>query len=417
MTATFHARNHVVGLSLLAAGLIAGETAMTAAEPPPAPAASFAEFDRRATAGEPLTVVFFGGSLTWGANASDPNRTSWRGLTGAYLRQRYPKAPFVFHDAAIGGTGSDLGLFRLDRDVLVQQPALVFLDFTVNDDAHGTDLEALATYEQILRELIGRGIPVVQVLLGGKWCFLEQYAPDTVPRRVAHLALAKAYGTAVADSYPVIQQSLVDGTVAAEAIWPFDSIHPDDPGYQLIFQAVRDAFDQAVRQAQVCQFPAAPLHPLLFANRQRLLLVDRQLPEGWQRTKTYRTSLWYDGLSSRWMDDVVRCESRDGHTPAPLTLEFDGTMVALFGEADENGLAFRAILDGTPLTHPKLAPEGIWTADTSRFGKGRLFIWRRLANNLPPGRHTLVIEPVPHADGRPGQLRLESLCVAGPKAD
>ncbi|MGB2998239.1 MAG: hypothetical protein WBC59_06340, partial [Phycisphaerae bacterium] len=31
---------------------------------------SFADFDRRAQQGERLNVVFFGASLTWGANAS-----------------------------------------------------------------------------------------------------------------------------------------------------------------------------------------------------------------------------------------------------------------------------------------------------------------------------------------------------------
>lgn len=36
-------------------------------------------------------------------------------------------------DAAIGGTGSQLGAFRLKRDVSRFHPDLVFLDFTVND--------------------------------------------------------------------------------------------------------------------------------------------------------------------------------------------------------------------------------------------------------------------------------------------
>ena len=35
----------------------------------PAAAASFVDFARRARAGESLEVVFFGASLTWGANA------------------------------------------------------------------------------------------------------------------------------------------------------------------------------------------------------------------------------------------------------------------------------------------------------------------------------------------------------------
>ena len=45
-------------------------------------AASFAEFDARARAGENLTVAYFGCSLMWSANASEPIETeTWRGHT------------------------------------------------------------------------------------------------------------------------------------------------------------------------------------------------------------------------------------------------------------------------------------------------------------------------------------------------
>ena len=45
-------------------------------------AASFAEFDAKARAGENLTVAYFGCSLMWSANASEPNETeTWRGHT------------------------------------------------------------------------------------------------------------------------------------------------------------------------------------------------------------------------------------------------------------------------------------------------------------------------------------------------
>ena len=33
----------------------------------------------------------------------------------------------------MGGTGSDLGVFRLQHDVLRQRPDLVFIEFAVND--------------------------------------------------------------------------------------------------------------------------------------------------------------------------------------------------------------------------------------------------------------------------------------------
>ena len=47
---------------------------------------------RRARAGERLNVVFFGASLTWAPNASDPNLTSYRGLVARRLEEAYPQA-------------------------------------------------------------------------------------------------------------------------------------------------------------------------------------------------------------------------------------------------------------------------------------------------------------------------------------
>lgn len=51
-------------LSALMGVVLLASTALAAEAKP----GSFAEFDRRAGAGEHLNVVFFGASLTWGAN-------------------------------------------------------------------------------------------------------------------------------------------------------------------------------------------------------------------------------------------------------------------------------------------------------------------------------------------------------------
>ncbi|MBL4700049.1 MAG: SGNH/GDSL hydrolase family protein, partial [Phycisphaeraceae bacterium] len=155
--------------------------------------ASFADFHKRAQAGETLHVVFFGGSLTWGANASDPNQTSYRAMMGKYLQQKYPKAHIINHDAAIGGTGSDLGIFRLQRDVLSHDPDLVFLDFTINDGITGSHDWKLKTYESLLQKMISQGIPVVQMMLSCYGQLGENYDLTKVPRYTSHLQLAKAY--------------------------------------------------------------------------------------------------------------------------------------------------------------------------------------------------------------------------------
>jgi len=378
---------------------------------------SFVEFDQRATQGDALSVVFFGGSLTWGANASDPQRTSYRGLMTEYLREKYPRAAFTFHDAAIGGTGSKLGIFRLERDVLSRKPNLVFLDFSANDGLGDKDPQSLDSYETLLREMIGRGIAVEQVFFGFKFNFGKQYRPDTLHRLIDHRTLAAAYHTAQGDLFPLLQGKLNDGSADIETLWAIDGAHPDDPGYQVFFEAARIGFEQAVAERRVCSVPDRPVFSANYMNRRRIRLAEQPLAAGWQAAKTYRTSLWFDGLSSRWMGDVVMCDSKAKKPIEPLTIQFSGTFVGLFGEANQNGLCFKASIDSKPILYrenAKTPPTEIWQANTHALGEGRLFIWRQLADNLPPGEHTLVMEPQLPEPGLPdGQLRIESICVAG----
>ena len=75
-----------------------------------------------------LTVGFFGGSITEGAGATSWDNTSWRALITKDLRKTYPEAEIKAVNAAVGGTGSDLGLYRLEHDLLKYEPNLILLN-------------------------------------------------------------------------------------------------------------------------------------------------------------------------------------------------------------------------------------------------------------------------------------------------
>ena len=106
------------------------------------------KFFQKLKCGEEATVAYFGGSITWGATATDPLKTSWRALLAKRLQREFPAARLVPVDAAIGGKGSDLGVFRMDRDVLPFRPDLTFVEFAVNDAQNPERLECM---EGILR--------------------------------------------------------------------------------------------------------------------------------------------------------------------------------------------------------------------------------------------------------------------------
>jgi hypothetical protein len=321
----------------------------------------------------------------------------------------------TFHDATIGGTGSQLGMFRLERDVLSPKPDLVFLDFTVNDGAEDTDIQSLASYERIVRELIANKAMVMPVLM-----MFRQHAekPDAAlpPRHLAHLKLADAYHLPAANTVPYVRGLVRKGT-GIHTLWPFDAAHPDDPGYRLFFEAVRDRYEQALLESATVKIPEETVFEDLYPKRTRSILVDKLLPEGWTRQKTYRTSLWFDGLASRWMGDVA-CASAT-NKPVALEVGFEGSMVGFFGE--RNGLTppVKIWIDGKPIPAPA-AKEGdfLWPMNTSRFapprkGSGNLFLWQVLARDLPDGKHKLRIEPVWEGADNDAELRIESICSAG----
>src|SRR4051794_5378254 len=71
-----------------------------------------------------VTIAYLGGSITEAKNG-------WRDQTFAWLQKQYPKVAFKQIDAAIGGTPSSLGAYRLNEHVLKYKPDLLFVEFAV----------------------------------------------------------------------------------------------------------------------------------------------------------------------------------------------------------------------------------------------------------------------------------------------
>lgn len=95
------------------------------------------------TAGASVKVAYLGGSIT--------AQAGWRPKTLAYFQKIYPTAKFTEINAAIGGTGSDLGVFRLKHDVLDGKPDLLFVEFATNDGG-APPLQIQKTMEGIVRQ-------------------------------------------------------------------------------------------------------------------------------------------------------------------------------------------------------------------------------------------------------------------------
>ena len=417
-------------MKLAIAAAIGATTLMLATTAPATP--SFEDFDRRAREGERLNVVFFGASLTWGANASDPQLTSYRALIGQRLEAAYPRAHFKFYDAAIGGTGSQLGVFRLQRDVLARRPDLVFLDFSANDDIYSANPETLASYESIVRRLIADGrAPVVIAIFPFLWNVAAGNT-DGMKRREAHLEIAKAYNVPAGDTITLAIERVKSKAITLDRMWPVDGVHPCDEGYGVFADAVWAAFQDGVKRGLVCAPPEKMLHaPTYMKNARVRVSALTPLPKGWRAGRPNVVSAYFDMLMSRWLDDETIAsrfqeaekagkKEKAAQEVGRLRARFSGEMVMLYGESTPASAKFRAWIDGRAVEHKPdkdSPPVDFWDAGAlAKMVKGNTFLATVIAEGLDGGvEHTLEIEPL-FQDETDQELRLESICVAGGEA-
>lgn len=108
---------------------------------------------RKLAAGEAVTIVAFGDSITNGGEASVPELIFWRRWV-TDLQAKYPRAKITAINGATGGDTTTRGLQRLQAKVIDEKPDLVLIGFGMND--HNRRGVALPEFERQLREMVTR---------------------------------------------------------------------------------------------------------------------------------------------------------------------------------------------------------------------------------------------------------------------
>lgn len=109
----------------------------------------------KAKAGEEMTVAFIGGSITQGAGAIPINTQCYAYKTYSRIKELCGGGDNVkYVKAGVGGTPSELGMIRFDRDVLRDgkvNPDIVVVEFAVNDAGDETNGHC---YESLVRKIM-----------------------------------------------------------------------------------------------------------------------------------------------------------------------------------------------------------------------------------------------------------------------
>lgn len=364
-------------------------------------------FHAKAEAGGPMRVAFLGGSIT--------AAKGWRVKTREFLQQRYPKAQVEEIFAAIPGTGSPLGVARLQRDVLAHHPDLLFVEFAVNDRAHES-----AWIERAMEGIVRK---LRQACPGADICFVYTLSKDMVTdyaagrlnssaaameRVAAHYRVPSiAFGAGVVNQLAtrqwVFQADAKLGARDEAGRWVFshDGVHPNDAGHALYFDAIARAWPELAGVDARAVRPAASLHA-----------------DNWERAGFVST-----GAAARtgaWRElpaDDVRIASQPGGIAPPTWLSdtpgstveviVPGTMIGLYGFKSEHSGRVKVTVDGFP-------PIETTLRDTFAVaGHYRLKAWFYPAR-LSPGPHRVRVELLaPEEIGPKQELFLSGIIYSG----
>lgn len=313
-----------------------------------------ANFFAKAREGAELTVAYFGGSIT-AANG-------WRPQTTAWLKERYTKARFTEVNAAIGGTGSDLGVFRLQQDVLSHRPDLVFVEFAVNDGGAPPE-QIYRCMEGIVRQ-IRRADPATDI------CFVytmhNGMLGDLAEGRLPRSASAMEF---IADHYGIpsihLAQEAARRVIAGE--WVFtspkaevpadpakdipvrtafapDSCHPfAETGHRLYTEAIGRSFKAMESLGRPGPYPLpAPFTPDNHEAAKLIPLSLGILGDGW-----HKLDVQNDPLGKRFRNRLPVMWRAD-KPGATLTFTFRGRSAAIYDLLGPDGGELEVRVDDRP---------------------------------------------------------------------
>lgn len=229
---------------------------------------------------EEIKLGFLGGSITFGTRASS-GCLCYRNRVTAMLQEKFPDKKIENINAAIGGTGSDFGFFRMEKQLLSQKPDIIFVEFAVNDDG----FEKADLYMENIVRKIQRTNPKIPIVFLYSICedmvdafYSKGLTPNSV---LLHQKIADYYNIPSVNMGKV----LYDKIVAEEKTirdYLSDGVHPEDAGHGVYADSVVEALMDMNFDIKLAE------KPLMKAMKNEELLFPEETDE-WKKSnfKTY----------------------------------------------------------------------------------------------------------------------------------
>lgn len=345
---------------------------------------------KKIQAGEPVTVAYLGGSIT-AANGWRPKTTQW-------LQKTFPKAKFTEIHAAIGGTGSDLGVFRVGHDVLRHKPDLLLVEFAVNDGGAAPE-QIWRCMEGIVRQTWkqdARTDIVFTYTLHSN--MVDELKKGNCPRSASAMELlADFYGIPSVNFAVPVVELLTQGKLVFKAekqpengvIWfAGDDCHPRDEGHEIYRKLMAEAITR-MQDSQPVDHQAQLEKVFVADNWQAAKMVplnEKMLSGNWQALPANdgQQKSFGDRMGQIWMAD---------QPGSKLHFKFKGSCAKIYDLLGPNGGQVTVTVDGKPGGKPVPRFDSYCTYH-------RIATLGVLADNDPNKVHEVMIEIHPDQPDR-----------------
>jgi lysophospholipase L1-like esterase len=352
-------------------------------------------------AGKPVKIAYLGGSITAAAG--------WRVQSREWFARRFPQARVEEIHAAIGGTGSDLGVYRLEQDALRHEPDLLFVEFSVNDGGAAAE-DIRRAMEGIVRQTWARRPEcdlcfVYTFRVGYEKELRQGLCP---PAASVHERVAEAYGIPSVNFALRVVERETAGTLVFQAekdaavpegrtVFSHDGVHPLDAGHAIYAGMLAEVLEGWIPGAAPVDHGAKlarTLGPDSWEAAKIVPVTEAMLRGSWTRLSRE------EGLGQRFgnrMDAIW-----EGREPGDrLSFRFRGRAAALYDLLGPDGGQVTVTVDGKPLPKPVARFDSYCTYHR--------IATLRLARDLDPdGIHEVTVEIHPEQpDRQPVAFRLK----------
>jgi hypothetical protein len=321
-----------------------------------------------------LTIGFAGGSIT------DPRAGwNWPEAVTAWFVETFPGVRMTVENAAIGATGSELAIFRAQRDLIDRGCDLVFVEYAVNDGGEPAE-KRMRTREGLIRKLLaGEGRDLVLPYTYSQDMYADMVDGRVPPSIADFERLAGHYHIGSVWMSLHALREVMQGRMRWEE-WLPDGLHPQSRGSLSYAQSVityleRELLGDASTEALATgNAMPAPLNPCNWEGAYCLPFAQVKLAGPWTVQR------WSKLV---WIDQVLNTAA----VGARLSFEFDGRGLSLGFDFGKSSAEFRYRLDGgewkqSERDRPAWCPEDGWYRISS------------IADDLPAGRHMFELEVV-----------------------